>query len=97
MTNNELTSLRDILASDTDPLMACVHYEALLLDLLQNANRRFTALDLEELAARETRIAEIFDAIVRTDNGCWRVSGHTIVSQDVQSTWQEHRDPVYAE
>ncbi|HUR39740.1 MAG TPA: hypothetical protein VM240_01080 [Verrucomicrobiae bacterium] len=92
VTNNELTALRRLLARGTDPHTAGSHYEAFLLDLLDNAIARRVALDDLSHPSAETRVAEAFDAIVRTDNGLRRICGRTEGSDESRATWDDLRE-----
>ncbi|MFH1598814.1 MAG: hypothetical protein ABIH12_00915 [Pseudomonadota bacterium] len=92
VTNNEVTALRKLLARHTEPDMAAAHYEAFLFELLKQSRRRRIALDNLAQPAPETRVAETFDAIVRTDIGLLRVSGRTEADDASRSTWSGFRE-----
>lgn len=94
VTNNELTGLRRLLARGRDPELACAHYLQALVDLLEHARQRRIALDKLDHPSPHITVAESVDAIVRTAEGYWRLSGFTRGEDDSRASWLDYREPA---
>lgn len=94
VTNNELTALRRLLARGSNPGLACAHYTQVLIELLEHARLRRTALDQLQEPSSHVTVAEAFDVIVRTAAGHWRVSGDTRGDEASRNTWLDFREPA---
>ena len=92
VTNNELVALRRLLARDSNPGLACAHYTQVLINLLEHARLRRTALDQLEEPSLHVTVAEAFDVIVCTAAGHYRVSGETRGDDASRHTWLDFRE-----
>lgn len=94
VTNNELTALRRLLARGSNPSLACAHYTQVLIELLEHARCRRIALDQLHASSSHVTVAEVFDVIVHTATGYWRVSGETRGDDVSRDTWLDFREPA---
>ena len=94
VTNNELIALRRLLARGSNPGLACAHYTQVLIELLEHARLRRTALDQLQAPSSHVTVAEGFDVIIRTATGHWRVSGETRGDDASRHTWLDFREPA---
>ncbi len=94
ITNAELVGLRRLLTSGNDPALACTHYQQVLVEVLERACQRDSAISRQDgSAASVVAIAEIFDAILLVGEAYWRVCGHTRVN-DALEAWLSHQEPA---
>lgn len=94
VTNNELNALRRLLTRDSNPRLGAVHYQQMLIELLEHARLRRIALDHLEAPSPAVTVAETFGAIILTASGHWHLSGHTQGDDASRETWRDFREPA---
>lgn len=94
VTNGEIDALKRILDHGDTTSLACDHYHAVLIELLDDARLRRASLDNLQPASPKTDIAERFDSIVDTKSGLWRIAGYTRGGGESSLSWRDFREPA---